>query len=724
MATELKTIELVIPDVCCTECSPGVVATLRRTPGVKDFQVLGVSQKVLVTYDADTLQPATLVETVQRAGHQITVWKAEGLVAPATPSPTTPRRQARTWALVRLAFVGVVSLIALVEIVGESLGLLSGLEELVPWPLALAVVVLGGHPIFRGAWKGLLARRINTDAVMSVGILAAAAIGQFISSALIVFFVITAHYLEDKTTGRARRAIAELADLAPKTAWVKRDMLEEEVPITTLMTGDLVIVRAGQPIPIDGRVVGGEASVNQAPITGESLPVDKHTGDEVFAATIAEQGSLEIRVERIGDATTLGRIIHLVEEAEAQKSPVQKFADRFSAAFLPLVLTLAALTLLLSHHLIAAIAVLVAACPCAVGLATPLSVVAAVGAGARWGVLVKGGLALEQLACVDTLVVDKTGTLTYGRPTVTDLVPMHNLTEDELLTLAAALEQPSAHPLARAVGEAAAQRGLALPTLQAVEVLPSRGILGHQGEDTLVLGSRRLLGEHQIVLSEAEERCLVKLEQEGKTVLALARNMRVLGALAVADTLRAEVPAALQEVRRLGIKRVLLLTGDNEPVAQAIARQAGITEVHAHLLPEDKIALVRQLQQAGHRVVMVGDGINDAPALTAANVGIAMGGIGTAVAQEAAEVALLRDHWTQVPVVLRLGRRTYRTIRQNIWFGISFTLLVMGLASFGLIGPILAAASQSVPDVAVALNASRLLGSGKQRRERGLVRQA
>ena len=715
MATELKRVELVIPDVCCTECSQGVVTTLQHTSGVKDFRVLGVSEKVLVTYDAGTLQPETLVEAVQRAGHHITGWKAEGLVSRSTPSSTTPRHQVQTFALARLAFVGVVSLIALAEIVGESLGLLSGLEDLVPWPLALAVVGIGGYPIFRGAWKGLLSRRINTDAVMSVGILAAAAIGQVLSSALIVFFVMMAHYLEDKTTGRARRAIAELAELAPKTAWVKRDGREEEVPITALTPGDLVLVREGQPIPIDGRVVSGDASVNQAPITGESLPVDKYAGDEVFAATIAEQGYLEIRVERIGDATTLGRIIHLVEEAEAQKSPVQKFADRFSAAFLPLVLTLAALTLLLSHHLVAAIAVLVAACPCAVGLATPLSVVAAVGAGARWGVLVKGGLALEQLARVDTLVVDKTGTLTYGRPTVTDIVPTSDLTSDELLALAAALEQTSAHPLAHAVGEAAAQRSLALPTLQAMDVLPSRGILGRQGEDTLVLGSRRLLGEQEIVLSEEEERCLVNLEQAGKTVLVLARNTRVLGALAVADTLRAEVPAALQEVRRLGIKRMLLLTGDNEPVAQAIARQAGITEVHAHLLPEDKIALVRQLQQDGHRVVMVGDGINDAPALTAANVGIAMGGIGTAVAQEAAEVALLRDDWTQVPIVLRLGRRTYRTIRQNIWFGISFTLLVMGLASFGVIGPILAAASQSVPDVAVALNASRLLGSGRQR---------
>ena len=711
MAIETHMVELVVPDLCCVECSQGVVTALRQAPGVCDFEVLGMSEKVRIIYD-ETIQPEKLVQAVEQAGHSVTSWRPEGRIAPTEASSSQSRPQGRrvqTFALLRLLFVGFVSLIALVEIAGESLGLLHSVEELVPWYLSLAVVLMGGYPIFRGAFLGLRQRRINTDAVMSVGILAAAAIHEFIGAALIVFFVMVAHYLEDKTTGRARRAIAELAALQPKTARVKRETGEEEVPVALLSSGDKVIVREGEQVPIDGIVVTGHATVNQAPITGESLPVEKHVGDEVFAGTISERGYVEVGVERIGEQTTLGRIIHLVEKAESQKSPVQRFADRFSAAFLPLVITLAVLTFVFSRNLTAAIAVLVAACPCAVGLATPLSVVAAVGAGAQRGLLIKGGLSLETLAKVDTLVVDKTGTLTYGRPQVTEIVPFGDVTADELLAMAASLEHSASHPLAKALLDAADRGGLALPVVQEVEVLPSRGVIGYQRESRLILGARRLLGEQGIFLSPEHEERVASLEQQGKTFLVLAQDGLVVGAIAVADTIRAEVPAALAQVRHLGIKRILLLTGDNERVAAAVAREAGITEFEASLLPEDKITTVKRLQAEGRHVLMIGDGINDAPALTQANVGIAMGAVGTAVAQEAADVSLLRDDWMAVPEVIRLGRRTYRTIRQNIFFGIGFTTLVMGLASVGIIGPILAAASQSVPDVAVALNASRLL---------------
>ncbi len=717
MATTTKTVELVVPDLCCIECSQGVVTTLRQAPGVSDLRVLGMSEKVLVTYDEIT-RPETLVQAVEQAGHLVTSWRPEGQAEPqptGAPASSSRARSVQTWAWLRLLFVGFVSLIALFEIAGESLGLLHGVEELVPWPLALAVVVIGGYPIFRGAFLGLRQRCINTDAVMSVGIFAAAAIHEFIGAALIVFFVVVAHYLEDKTTGRARRAIAELAELAPKTARVKRETGEEAVAVSELSAGNVVVVRAGEPIPIDGIVLTGHATVNQAAITGESLPVDKLDGDEVFAATIVERGYLEVHVERVGEKTVLGHIMHLVEEAEAQKSPVQQFADRFSAAFLPLVLSLAALTLLFSHNLVAAIAVLVAACPCAVGLATPLSVVAAVGAGARRGLLIKGGLALETMAKADTLVVDKTGTLTSGHPHVTEIVPFAEMDQDEILALAAALEQRASHPLASAVLGEAERHGLQLPELEDIEVVPSRGIAGHHLGQFLFLGSRRLLNEQGIILTKNQEQRVATLEQEGKTILALAQSQHVAGVLAVADTIRAEVADALMHVRRLGIGRIVLLTGDNERVARAVARAASITEFKADLLPEDKITAVKRLQAEGRCVLMVGDGINDAPALTQANVGIAMGGIGTAVAQEAADVTLLRDDWMAVPEAIRLSRRTYRTIRQNIFFGIGFTTLVMGLASFGVIGPIVAAASQSIPDVAVALNASRLL-SGAARK--------
>lgn len=715
MTTEISMVEMQVPGLCCLECSQGVDQALRRTPGVQDLRVLGMAEKVVITYDAAATEPGKLAQVVTDAGHPVASWQVAGGQAGQTPAASTsplPRqsRYALAFAVLRLAFVGAVSLIALVEIVGESFGLFHAVALNVPVPVALAVVVVGGYPIFWSALQGLLRRQITINAVMSVGILAAAATGEVISAALIVFFMLIARFLESKTTGRARRAVAELAELAPKTARVKREHGEETVAIAALQVDDVVIVRAGEPVPIDGVVLSGQGIVNQAPITGESLPVEKVAGSQVFAGTLAERGYLEVCVQRIGEQTALGRIMHLVEEAETHKAPVQKFADRFSALFLPCVLTLALLTFLISHHLEAAIAVLVAACPCAVGLATPLSVVAAVGSGARRGLLIKGGLALEQLAKVDTLVVDKTGTLTSGHPQVTTVISWKGeLTQEDVLAWAAALEQQAVHPLASAIVQAASVRQLPIAPISESTVRPSRGVVGHTQGATWLLGAQRLLDEEGVQLSPKHQSEIAALEKAGQTVLTLVRNGEALGLLAVADTLRPEVSVALEQIRSLGIARMLLLTGDHECAAQTIAQAAGITEVHAQLLPEDKIALVQRLQAEGRHVLMVGDGINDAPALTAASVGIAMGTIGTAVAQEAADVALLRDDWNQVPEAIRLGRRTARTIRQNIFFGVGFTVLVMGLASAGLISSIIAAASQSVPDVGVALNASRLL---------------
>jgi len=728
--TQTRTVELVVPGICCTECMQSVDIALRRAPGVQTLRILGAAEKVQVTYDDAMTTPEDVVRVIERVGHPVQSWRPacgrgedtlDGDASGRQPDlgRETPVHVVRDhgFATLRLAFVGFVGLIALGEIAAESLGLFKGVEEHIPAPLALATVVIGGYPIFRGAILGLRARQINTDLVMSVGILAATAIHEFVSAALIVFFVIVAHYLEELTVGRSRRAMQDLLALVPRTARIKRAGGDEEVPVEALRPGDVVVVRPGERIAIDGRVASGRATVNQAAITGESMPVEKGQGDEVFAATVTEGGYLEIAVLAVGEDTTLGRIVHLVEEAEASKAPVQRFADRFSLVFLPVVLSLAALTYLVTHHTLAAVAVLVAACPCGVGLATPLSVVAAVGAGARRGLLIKGGLYLELLAKADTLVVDKTGTLTYGRPQVTDVVPFFGLDTDGdgLVALAAALEHYSEHPLARTVLTEATRRGLAPPPALDVELLPSRGLRGHVEGRALVLGTRRLLAEQGITLSADNEQTVAALEAEGKTVVLLAADGVLVGVLAAADTLRPEVAAAIARVRALGIRRVILLTGDNERVALAVAHQAGIDEVAANLLPEDKIATVRRLQGEGRRVIMVGDGINDAPALTQADVGIAMGVAGTDVALEAADVALMRDDWREVPAAIELGRRTYRTIRQNIFFGIGFNVLVIGLAAVSLIGPVIAAASQAVPDIAVALNASRLLSSPTQR---------
>jgi len=523
MATHLQQAEFQVPGLCCLECSQGVATALRRTPGVQDLHVLLMAEKVLVTYDTTTTGPARLAQVVTDAGHPVTTWTAletdASRRAGATPdqalthaAPQPGSRSTFLFAMLRLAFVGVVSLIALVEITGESLGLFHRVEIVVPVPLALAVVVVGGYPIFWSALQGLRLRQITINAVMSVGILAAAATGEVISAALIVFFMLIARFLEGKTTGRARRAIEELAELAPKTARVKRERGEETIAVAALHLGDRVVVRQGEHIPIDGIVLVGQATVNQAPITGEALPVEKNTGDEVFAGTLAEQGYLEVTVLRMGTQTALGHII---------------------------------------HHLEAAVAVLVAACPCAVGLATPLSVVAAVGTGARRGLLIKGGLVLEQLARVDTLVVDKTGTLTTGQAQVTELVRFDaEWSEDDLLTWAAALEHTASHPLASAIAQAAAERGLSLPEIEQREVRPSRGIVGQAHGETWLLGAWRLLEEEGVQLAPHQHQHLTTLEEAGQTVVVLARSGRVLGAVAVADTLHPEVLPALAQVAR------------------------------------------------------------------------------------------------------------------------------------------------------------------------------
>jgi Cd2+/Zn2+-exporting ATPase/Cu+-exporting ATPase len=412
----------------------------------------------------------------------------------------------------------------------------------------------------------------------------------------------------------------------------------------------------------------------------------------------------------IGRDTTLGKIVRLVEEAEASKAPVQKFADRYSSYFLPVVLGIGLLTMLLTGDPRHGIAVLVVACPCAVALATPLSVVASTGAAAKRGILVKGGLFLEALARVDTVVVDKTGTLTLGKPSVTQISNLKSqMSQDEVLALAAELEQYSEHPLAEAVMAEAAARGLMLDGAHDFQAIPGKGVTASVNGDSVCLGTRALLDECGVVIYSDHAQRAEELEAQGQTVLWLARNSEALGFIAVADVVRPEVPAAMAELKKLGIQRIILLTGDNERTANAVAARLGLIEVRANLLPQDKIEAVRALQAESHKVAMIGDGINDAPALAQADVGIAMGAAGADVALEAAHVALMRDDWSQVPEAIRVGRRTFRTIQQNIIFGVLYNIAGVTLAALGLLPPVLAAAAQSLPDVAVFLNSSRLL---------------
>jgi len=470
-----------------------------------------------------------------------------------------------------------------------------------------------------------------------------------------------------------------------------------------------VLLKSGERIPVDGVVVNGHASVNQAPITGESVPVEKRAGEQVFAATICDRGALRIRTERVGQDTTFGHIVRLVEEAEAAKAPVQRFADRFTAYYIPVVLAIAVITYLVGGSATAAVATVLVSCSCAIAMATPITVLAAVGRSARRGIVIKGGRYLEALAKVDTVVMDKTGTLTIGRPAVTDVVT-YEAGEDEVLRLAASLEHRSEHPLAAGIVAAAENRRLELREPRDFSVYPGEGVAGTIEGVAVQCGTDRFMTRLGVNVPDDVRSKAESLAGGGKSVVLLARGERVMALIALADTLRPEVPGALDALRALGIRHLLLVTGDRRQVARAVASRLGL-DFEAEVLPEQKIDVIRRLQREGRVVAMIGDGINDAPALAQADAGIAMGVAGSDAAIEAAHVALMADDWNAVPEVVRIGRRAFRTIKQNLWFTAGYNIVGMLLAAAGWLPPIAAAAAQSLPDVAVMLNSSRLFGS-------------
>ncbi|HEU5434534.1 MAG TPA: cation-translocating P-type ATPase, partial [Thermomicrobiales bacterium] len=534
------------------------------------------------------------------------------------------------------------------------------------------------------------------------GVLAALAVGQWATAAVVVFFMRIGDYAERFTTERGRRAVKDLMALAPRTARVERDGDEIDLPVEQVQVGEVVVVRPGETIPVDGDVVAGQATVNQATITGEAMPVEVTPGSPVYAATQATLGSLRVRAAKVGKDTTFGRVIALVEGAEVNRADVQRLADRFSGYFLPVVVSVAGATFLLSRNPLAVAAVLVVACSCSLALATPVAMLASIGAAAKRGILIKGGKHIETLARADVLLLDKTGTLTFGRPRLTDIVPLNGMTADAVLALAATAERDSEHPLAAAIRRAAAARGIAADRPAGFTAIPGQGVRADVDGQTIAIGTRRLIPAAATLPQAAA------LEAAGKTTLIVARDGEPLAVLGAADTPRPDVPAALARLRTLGIRHIELLTGDNERTAAALAGDLGIA-YRANLSPADKIAIVRDYQARGHVVVMLGDGVNDAPALAQADVGVAMGAAGADVALEAAHVALMRDDWLLVPDLFRLAKRTMRVVVVNLGFTAVYNVVGIGLAAFGFLPPILAAAAQSLPDLGIMGNSARLL---------------
>ena len=739
MSPQAERLTLPVRGMHCAACVGKVERALTSVPGVDEATVNLATEKATVTFDSTRTDVTRLQDAVARAGYE--------LVEPREAAGQTPDREqsAREEMQRRARSKFVVGAILSVPIV------IGSMVEVFPWApawlhnpwllwaLATPVQFWVGFEFHAGFLRDLRHRTASMSTLVSIGtnaayffslavtlwphvFMPAGGMTYYETGAVVITLVVLGRWLEARARGRTSEAIRRLVRLAPRTARIVREGRELDVPTTEVGVGDLVRIRPGERIPVDGVVLEGASTIDESMLTGESLPVEKTAESRVVAGSVNQTGALLFRATHVGSETTLARIVRLVEDAQASRAPIQRLADRVAAVFVPIVLVVAGATCLawlafgpeprLPMALTTAVAVLVIACPCAMGLATPTAIMVGTGKGAEHGVLIKSATALEVLHRVDTIVFDKTGTLTVGRPEVTDIVTVPGVGEDDALAVAAGAEQASEHPLGEAIVRLAKERGLALPPVGEFTAVPGQGIDAMAPDGRILLGNETMMNERGIDVSLLADRAIA-LQAQGKTVVVLAFAGRLLALIAVADVLKPDAAATIRRLREMGLA-VAMLSGDNRRTAEAIAREAAIERVLAEVLPADKAGEIKRLQEGGHRVAMVGDGINDAPALTQADVGIVMGS-GTDVAIEAADVTLMRSDVAGVVVALELSRRTIQIVKQNLGWAFGYNILLIPVAAGVLyplagvlLSPILAGAAMAFSSVSVVTNSLRL----------------
>lgn len=678
--------------------------------------------RMTVVDNARSVSTEAIINAVATTGMRAVLWHAQGDKAESDHHRHTPILY--TVASGLCVLLGFTLHIVFAGGFAEAWRLLtSHAGQPMPWPeiaAYLAAILLGGRFVAIKAWYAARNLRPDMNLLMTVAVLGAMAIGEWFEAATVAFLFALSLALESWSAGRARRAIAALLELAPPTARVLRaDGSASIVPVAEVALGDRFVVPAGERIPLDGRVVKGTSAVNQAPITGESMPAAKDPGAEVFAGTINGDGTLTVEATRLAVDTTLARIIHMVEEAHTRRAPSEQWVERFARVYTPTVMVLALLVFVMPPLLFSgvwhewfyrALVLLVIACPCALVISTPVSIVASLAASARAGVLVKGGAFVELPARLKAIAMDKTGTVTRGEPEVVRVIPLNNHTEAELLTRAAALEARSTHPLARAILRQAERQHLVFEPSPDVQVLKGKGLTGTFKGEPFWLGSHRYVVERGQDAPEVAQPAEA-LEADGKTVIVVGNDRHVCGLIAVADTIRPEARTIIRELHAAGISHVVMLTGDNRVTAEAIAREVGIDEVHAELLPEDKVRKIEELVMRYGTVAMVGDGVNDAPALARANLGIAMGAIGSDAAIETADIALMTDDVSKLPWLVRHAKRTLAIIRQNITFSLGVKAVFVVLTFAGMASLWGAIAADTGASLLVVANALRLLSA-------------
>lgn len=673
---------------------------LKKLAGLEALAADVLGQRVTIKYDAAKLSTSAIAEAVAQTGMR--AWLEHEQPIGGAPSAAT-----------RLTFV-LVSGMA----VGAGLALdYAGVDRRAAVAVYALAILSGGAYTVRRAIHAARSLALDINVLMLVAVAGAMLLGQWGEGASVVFLFALAQLLEARAMERARGAISALMDLAPADAVRLRGGVEERVAVDDVRVGDRVLVRPGDKIPLDGRIADGRSEINQAPVTGESLPIDKGPGDEVFAGTINGRGALEVIVERLRGDSTIARIIHLVEHAQAERAPSQTFVERFALIYTPIVLALAALIGIVppalglgpwSDWIYRALVLLVISCPCALVISTPVSVVSALAAAARKGVLIKGGAHLERLAGVRCIAFDKTGTLTRGDLRVVGVTPVNGASPQRILQLAASLESRSEHPIGRAILAHAADHRVALEPVQRFEALPGLGAEALVGGDRVVVGSHRLFDERGLCSKEVHARVDV-LGDGGRSLVFVGAAGDPVGVIAVSDRPREAARDAVQLLRDNGVEHVALLTGDHEAAARVLAEAVGIDEVRSGLLPEDKVAAVRGLRERHGATAMIGDGVNDAPALAAADVGIAMGAAGSDAALETADVALMADELLKIPYALRLSRATLRNIRANIAFSIALKAAFLVMAVLGVATLWMAVVADMGASLIVIANALRLL---------------
>ncbi|MCM3784656.1 heavy metal translocating P-type ATPase [Neobacillus mesonae] len=730
--TVVERVDLDITGMTCAACATRIEKGLSRMPGVAKANVNLALETAHVEYDANETAPEDFVRKVEQLGYGALLQKSKEDLADIRQKELDRKK----WKWIISAILSVPLLWAMVGHFTFTSWIYVPSLFMNPWfqfALATPVQFMIGWQFYKGAYAALRSKSANMDVLVALGTSAAYFYSLYLTidwtvegghhgaelyyetSAILITLVLVGKWFESVAKGRSSQAIRSLMELAPRTALVIREGQEISIPASEVMVSDLFIVKPGEKFPVDGIVEKGISSVDESMLSGESLPVDKQAGDSVTGATINKNGVLTVRATRVGSDTALAQIIKVVEEAQGSKAPIQRIADIISGIFVPIVVGIAVVTFLIWFFFVEqgqfaaalekAIAVLVIACPCALGLATPTSIMAGSGRAAEYGILFKGGEHLERAQEIQTVVLDKTGTVTEGKPRLTDVVTAEDVSERELLSLVGAAEAASEHPLAGAIVTGIGERGIAILEADQFENVPGYGVkAGVQGHK-LLIGTRKLLTTHEVDITAAEEG-MERLESFGKTAMLVAVDGIWSGTIAVADTIKDTSRAAVQKLKAMGIE-VIMITGDNRRTAEAVAADAGIDHVLAEVLPEGKAEEVKKLQAAGKKVAMVGDGINDAPALATADTGMAMG-TGTDVAMEAADITLMRGDLNSIPDAIQMSRRTMGNIKQNLFWALGYNVIGIPIAAAGFLAPWLAGAAMALSSISVVLNALRL----------------